>query len=1178
VSNFGQIATTVIGAIIGAVTAGPGGALQGALYGSQLGYAAGTFIFPTQLPPIQGPRITDHQTTSSTLGDPIAIGYGTFPVAGTVIFLADVVEHSSTTSSGGKGPPRQKQTTYSYTQSIAIGLCETTSMLGVNNPILGIQRIWENGELVYDTRGIQPGETTSEHGHDSTVGTYQQRIEANAKYAATFVLYTGTETQGPDPTIELQQGVGTTPSYRGLAYIVYPDRLLRQDQGVRHPTFKFEILAAGHTEAQVIDPTYLPGGEHSLIQIDVVSVDWTNLRYYIWSGASAKHTIMAFDLLTNTQLAENDSFWDKTASADANFVILSDGTLVVQWVEASHSYIIKMDPVTLAPIGGSSTYPLTSALWQTWALTTVNFGAGPVDYLAASGAFAKVTITDCSTLISTTVFTYTDHPRVVAGLSEGGNGVFWVISNTPRIFGPTGGDIAVHKIVVESGSITNTLKHTFAPADIDASWGYITTIGDMILDPSDGHIIMRVAHSLDGKFVKFNGEDGTIDWATDIALGANYDYAFGHAGILNNAIWFTDDVTVGHYFSLNASTGEITSVDISGLIAGATDGAAATNSAILGGAILTNINSDSVPGWSLILPSAPVAGTVDIADIVADLCERSGLTDHDTSSIDQTVEGFVIVTTPMNARDAIVPLRSVGFFDSVESGDTLKFVKRGAAPAMTLGVDDIGAIESDSSNDPPPANSVTIAMESDLPQQIRVSYMSPSRNYENGQQLSPMRFDTLSQNIVDVQLGGICITDDQAAQATEILWNDAWEADHTFTFAVDVSKAALEPTDVVLLPMQGTLYRVRIQAIDDASQVMRTITAVTDDDGNYVSQAVAQSATAIVTTMQFHAESSLILMDSPLLRDANDTGRVSAPMYSAVVPVGTDSWTGAGIYESDDGGSTYLGVATADNKADSGLATTALADVANPFITDTVSTLTVEMSDASTLPSTITDAQLLAGGNAAALIDADGAVEILQFRDVTVIDSGTVELSYFLRGRRGSESMTGNHAVGSRLVMLGPAITQQENLNLSDLAKVLQWKAVGATDTLDDATAVPFTSNGRSLMPRAPWNTRTTIAGSDILINADRRSRIENESAISFVSPTMALNEDMEAYEVDIYDAPGTSVLRTLSGTSLPILYSAADITADFGGMPADITLAVYQMSAQVGRGFTHKVNVGVPT
>jgi len=1173
VSNAGQIALDIVAVAYGFYSGDWGTALK---YFA-IANAAGQVLFPTQLPNVSGPRLSDHQTTTATMGDPIVIGYGVFPTTGTVIFLDEVQEHATTKKVGGKGAPSQKQTTYSYTQSIAIGLCETTSMLGANNPILGIQRIWENGELVYDTRPIQPEETTSEHGHDSTVGTYQQRLEKNAKYAETFVLYLGTETQDPDPTIELQQGVGTTLSYRGLAYIVYPDRLLRSDQGTRHPTFKFEILAAGSTEATVIDPTYLPGGEHSLIQIDVVSVDWDNFRYYIWSGSPGAHIILAFDLLTNTQIAENDTFWDKTASADANFVILSDGSLLVQWVEASHAYIIKMNPTTLAPIGVAASYPLTSALWQTWALTTLNFGSGPVDYLCAAGAFAKVTITDCSTLISTTTFTYTDHPRVCAGLTEGGNGVFWVISNTPRVVGPTGGDIAVHKILVESGTITSTLMHTFAPADIDAGWGYITTIGDMILDPSDGHIIMRVAHSLDGKFVKFNGEDGTIDWATDIALGANYDYAFGHAGISDNAIWFTDAVTTGHYFSLNASTGELTSVDISGLIAGATDGAAATNSGLLGGAILTNINSDGVPGWSLILPASPIAGDVTIADIVADLCERSGLSDHDTSSLgDETVEGYTIATTPMNARDAIVPLRSVGFFDSVETGDLMKFVKRGGAPVVTLGVDDIGAIESDTNDDPPPANSVSIPMESDLPQQLRVSYMSPDRNYQPGQQLSPVRFDTLSQNIVDVQLGGVCITDDVAAQVSEILWNDAWQADHTFTFAVDQSFAYLEPTDVVLLPMQGTQFRVRILTIDDASQVLRTITAVTDDDGTYVSEAVGQQNPTTVT-MKFQAESSLILMDAPLLLDANDTGRVSAPMYSAVFPVGTDSWTGAEVFQSTDG-TTYNDAAAAPNAADAGLALTALGDTDEPFVTDTVNSVQVQMEPASTLPSTITDAQLLNGGNAAALIDADGAIEIFQFRDVTVDSDDTVTLSYLLRGRRGSEAMTGNHAIGGRFVMLGTGTIQQENLHLTDLTRTLQWKAVGVSQTLDDATAVPFVSGGRSLMPRAPWNTRTSLSGSDILIMADRRSRIENESAISFVSDTMALNEDAEAYQIDIFDTDGATLLRTLSGTSLPMVYAAADIVSDFGSTPATLWLAVYQMSAQVGRGFTHLVNVGVPT
>jgi hypothetical protein len=175
--------------------------------------------------------------------------------------------------------------------------------------------------------------------------------------------------------------------------------------------------------------------------------------------------------------------------------------------------------------------------------------------------------------------------------------------------------------------------------------------------------------------------------------------------------------------------------------------------------------------------------------------------------------------------------------------------------------------------------------------------------------------------------------------------------------------------------------------------------------------------------------------------------------------------------------------------------------------------------------------------------------------------------------------MTGGHAVGNRFVMLNvPGAIEKSNIALTDLTRPLEWKAVGVNDTIAGAPTVPFTTVGRSLMPRAPWNTRTSLSGSDILIDADRRSRIENDSPISFASPTLALNEDSEAYQVDVYDAPGTTVLRTLSGTSLPITYPSADVTVDFGSTPASVWLAVYQMSGEVGRGFTHKVNVGVPT
>jgi hypothetical protein len=507
----------------------------------------------------------------------------------------------------------------------------------------------------------------------------------------------------------------------------------------------------------------------------------------------------------------------------------------------------------------------------------------------------------------------------------------------------------------------------------------------------------------------------------------------------------------------------------------------------------------------------------------------------------------------------------------------MRFVRRGGAP-MTLLTSDIGAYETGTSADPAPANTAVTQLESDLPQQIRLSYASPSRDYQVGQQLSLPRFDTKSSQLVDVQLGGVCLDDDQAAQAAEILWNDAWASDHTFTVAVDQSKAALEPTDVVLVPMVDTLFRARIGTIDDASQILRTLTAIADDDGTYVSSAIAAPVPYKVT-MRFYAGSTLILIDAPLLLDSNDTGRTSAPLYSAVYPTNTDTWTGAAVLESNDGGATYTSVATATASPATGVATTALGDVANPFLTDVTNSVTVKMEAGATLPSSVTTLQLLNGANGAALINADGTVEIFQFRDVAVVGPSTVTLSYLLRGRRGSDEMTAGHAVGNRFVMLSvPAAIEKSNLALTDLTKPLQWKAVGVNDTIPSVPTVPFTSVGRSLMPRAPWNTRTSLSGSDILINADRRSRIENDSPISFVSPTLPLNEDSEAYQVDVYDTLGTNVIRTLSGASLPVTYPSADVTADFGGTPAALWLAVYQMSGEVGRGFAHKVKIGVPT
>ncbi|MGA4923502.1 hypothetical protein, partial [Bacillus subtilis] len=75
-------------------------------------------------------------------------------------------------------------TSYEYSVSIAIGLCE--------GPIQKVGRIWADGKLI-DLSSI------------------------------TYRIYKGTEIQGKDAKIVAVEGDVNTPAYRGLAYIVIED-------------------------------------------------------------------------------------------------------------------------------------------------------------------------------------------------------------------------------------------------------------------------------------------------------------------------------------------------------------------------------------------------------------------------------------------------------------------------------------------------------------------------------------------------------------------------------------------------------------------------------------------------------------------------------------------------------------------------------------------------------------------------------------------------------------------------------------------------------------------------------------------------------------------------------------------------------------------------------------------
>src|SRR5690606_24285428 len=190
------------------------------------------------------------------------------------MYLGPVEEIATTEEVGGKGAPSQDVTTFMYRQTLALGLCE--------GPIAGILRVWENGQLVYDVRPQQEGESDE---------AYAARIEMSEVYETTFTLYLGDEDQEADPTLETEQGAGNVPGFRGLAYIVFPNRELKQEQGNRHPVFKIEVATIGEAPEPELDIRKIADVDNwtagtgngarfvgnGLIREQLVSIDRTNV-------------------------------------------------------------------------------------------------------------------------------------------------------------------------------------------------------------------------------------------------------------------------------------------------------------------------------------------------------------------------------------------------------------------------------------------------------------------------------------------------------------------------------------------------------------------------------------------------------------------------------------------------------------------------------------------------------------------------------------------------------------------------------------------------------------------------------------------------------------------------------------------------------------------------------------
>lgn len=192
-----------VGTVVGTAVGGP----IGGFIGGQIGSGIGARIDGTQKRHYEGARLEELAVQSATYGRAVPRVWGSVRLAGNILWSRPIKEMVTTTtvSGGGKGGGARRskstQTEYSYYVTLAIGICA--------GEITRIDRVWADAKLL-----------------DLSQGTYR--------------LYTGSDTQLPDTLIEGYEGVGNTPAYRGLAYVVIEDFPLAEF-GNRIPNFTFEV-------------------------------------------------------------------------------------------------------------------------------------------------------------------------------------------------------------------------------------------------------------------------------------------------------------------------------------------------------------------------------------------------------------------------------------------------------------------------------------------------------------------------------------------------------------------------------------------------------------------------------------------------------------------------------------------------------------------------------------------------------------------------------------------------------------------------------------------------------------------------------------------------------------------------------------------------------------------------
>ncbi|MDN5926714.1 MAG: glycoside hydrolase TIM-barrel-like domain-containing protein, partial [Hyphomicrobiales bacterium] len=536
------------------------------------------------------------------------------------------------------------------------------------------------------------------------------------------------------------------------------------------------------------------------------------------------------------------------------------------------------------------------------------------------------------------------------------------------------------------------------------------------------------------------------------------------------------------------------------------------------------------------------ASGISLSGLIGAILADHGLPAPDAAKADGFLTGYVI-SDPSSARSALQPLVDIFGLAVHEDDGGLVFRSPTASATAPMEITD-AAVDKGSA-----VIEKVRAAHGDLPVSATVSFQDGLRDYQSASARA-LREGAAYEREQTLALPAIM--DTSMAQALVADWlRRAWRGREEIGLAVP--SAAIAPQSGTIIRVLGSDAEFLVTAIDEGVLdriSARRILRVAPVPWRPVLPFVDMASPGAVA-----GEPMALFMDLPMISG-------DAPEDQFRIAVWLMPWKTETLYVSPEDTGFEL-------RASIGLPAV-VGELLEPLGSgfsgrfDRSETLQIRLSDGEL--QSISELQLLNGGNAAALRSANGAWELVQFQTAEETAPSIWRLGGLLRGQLGTEdAMAAGAMAGAAFALLDEAV-KPTGLLSSEIGLPLNWRVGPSGEDFSGPAFSAYTETGglRARTPLSPVHLKAARRpGGDIDISWIRRGRID---ADSWLGPDIPLGEETEAYRVDIVAESGTPV-RTLTASSSSLTYSAAAMAQDFPAPPESIRITVRQISAAVGPG-----------